>query len=177
MTIADDLSLVIGQRAEKVDRPVVTVSSETWLADAACRGDRSACEQLYRQYAPMVHSILLVRVPAHEVDDLVQDVFLHAIEKLKGLRDAGAFGAWLAMITRNKAYDFHRQKRPHTDPFRVLMIIKTLPEAYRETLILRLFANFFPDHGVIYIVKRRRSETRASQRISRTFCCVDASIY
>ena len=38
MTIANDLSLVIGQRAEKVDRPVVTVSSETWLVDAARRG-------------------------------------------------------------------------------------------------------------------------------------------
>ena len=88
-------------------------------------------------------------MPVHEVDDLVQDVFLHAIEKLKGLPDAGAFGAWLAMITRNKAYDFHRQKRPHTEVFRVLMIIKTLPEAYRETLILRLFPNFFPDHGSI----------------------------
>ena len=37
----------------------------------------------------MVHGILLARVPAHEGDDLVQDVFLHAIEKLKGLRDAG----------------------------------------------------------------------------------------
>jgi len=176
MTIANDLSLVIGQRAEKVDRPVVTVSLETWLVDAARRGDRSACKQLYRQYAPMVHGILLARVPAHEVDDLVQDVFLHAIEKLKGLRDAGAFGAWLAMITRNKAYDFHRQKRPHTDPFRVLMIIKTLPEAYRETLILRLFSNFSLIMG-LYIAKRRRSESRASQRISRTFCYVDASIY
>ncbi len=157
MSIANDLSLVFEQRDEEVDMPVATVSSETWLVDAARRGDRRACDRLYQQYAPMVHGILLARVPVHEVDDLVQDVFLHALEKLNGLRDAGAFGAWLAMITRNKAYDYHRQKRPQTDPlsdevienrtgtidtqteaFRVLMIIRTLPDAYRETLILRL---------------------------------------
>lgn len=69
------------------------------------------------------------------------------------------------MITRNKAYDFHRQKRPHTDPFRVLMIIKTLPEAYRETLILRLFSNFFPDHGSIY----SKEETFRIQSVSKNF--------
>lgn len=157
MSIANDLTLEFGQSTREADMPVTTVSSETWLVEAARRGDRNACDRLYGQYASMVHGILLSRVPMQEVDDLVQDVFLHAFEKMKSLRDTGAFGAWLAMITRNKAYDYHRQKHPaaetlsdevienrtgapdtQTEAVRVLMIIKTLPEAYRETLILRL---------------------------------------
>ena len=43
-----------------------------------------------------------------EVDDLVQDVFLLAMRRLPTLREAGAFGGWLAMIARNRATDYHR---------------------------------------------------------------------
>ena len=100
----------------------------------------------------MVHGILLARVPAGDADDLVQDVFLAALEKLPSLREAQAFGGWLAMIARNRAADFHRRRRPveplpdtlaHRDPERaeaerVLAVIRDLPETYRETLVLRL---------------------------------------
>jgi RNA polymerase sigma-70 factor (ECF subfamily) len=100
----------------------------------------------------MVHGILLARVPYDEVDDLVQDVFLLAFRRIHTLREAGAFGGWLAMITRNRAVDFHRRKREteelpenlarprSVDPeaAEALRLIRTLPDAYRETLVLRL---------------------------------------
>src|SRR5437763_6879830 len=101
----------------------------------------------------MVHGILLARVPAAGVDDLVQEVFLQALKKLSTLRDANAFGGWLAMITRNRAMDFHRRRRAveeltegiatqartrKSEAMEVLEIIRQLPEAYRETLVLRL---------------------------------------
>ncbi|HVF89922.1 MAG TPA: sigma-70 family RNA polymerase sigma factor, partial [Blastocatellia bacterium] len=105
-------------------------------------------------YSKMVHGILLARVPWHEVDDLVQDVFLQALRSLRGLRNSEAFGGWLAMIARNRAMDFHRRTReseeltdnistPNTseaeaEAAAVLTIIREMPEAYRETLILRL---------------------------------------
>ena len=57
------------------------------------------------------HGILLARVPRSEVDDLAQDIFLHAFRKLHTLRDLGAFGPWIAMITRNRAMDFYRRSR------------------------------------------------------------------
>ncbi len=103
----------------------------------------------------MVHGMLLARVPVQEADDLVQDVFLHALGKLRGLRDPDAFGPWLAVLTRNFAVRFHRRRR-RTDELpgdvpartadgadtgeaiRVLIAIRALPEAYRETLVLRL---------------------------------------
>jgi RNA polymerase sigma-70 factor, ECF subfamily len=108
----------------------------------------------------MVHGILLARVPPGEVDDLVQEVFLQALPRLHTLRDEKRFGAWLAAIARNRANDFYRrsQSTPQfvsaldeqgvencgtTDPGEaearaILAVIGSLPEAYRETLILRL---------------------------------------
>ena len=75
-----------------------------------------------------------------------------ALRRLPTLREPAAFGGWLAMIARNRATD-HLRRTPETtelpeslsaeDPpqaraLEVLAVIGTLPEVYRETLILRL---------------------------------------
>lgn len=65
---------------------------------AVLEGNRDLFGGLYDLYAPLVHGILLARVPRDEVDDLVQDIFLHALTKLPTLRDPAAFGPWIAMI-------------------------------------------------------------------------------
>jgi RNA polymerase sigma-70 factor (ECF subfamily) len=124
------------------------------LVAAVRGGNKDAFEKLYARYSPMVHGVLLARVPRDEVDDLVQDVFLIALRKIQSLREDAAFGGWLATIARNRAVDYYRQ-RPHTEDLnedipdassteeaseaaRALAAVKSLPEAYRETLILRL---------------------------------------
>src|SRR5215472_13040277 len=129
-------------------------SLEASLVRAVRAGDREAFGRLYSMYAPMVHGILLARVPWAEVDDLVQDVFLVAFRKVRMLRDYNAFGGWIAMIARNRAHDFHRrskkteelpqdiaaesQTEAGTDAERILGTVQALPDAYRETLVLRL---------------------------------------
>ncbi|HEV2880377.1 MAG TPA: sigma-70 family RNA polymerase sigma factor [Pyrinomonadaceae bacterium] len=133
--------------------PSVEISPDAALVAAVRAGDRDAFGRLYDAYSRMVHGILLARVPYGEVDDLVQDVFLVALRKIDALRDAAAFGPWLAMITRNRAMDFHRRSRdtaeltdeiatadaaaPEAEATEVLNLIRQLPEAYREPLILR----------------------------------------
>jgi RNA polymerase sigma-70 factor (ECF subfamily) len=135
-------------------RPAETKSSpEALLVKAVLEGNRESFARLYELYAPMVHGILLARVPRMEVEDLVQDIFLHAFKKLTSLRDANAFGGWLAMITRNRAMDFHRaaktmvevkeehavgDRRKRAKAEEILNVIRSLPDAYRETLVLRL---------------------------------------
>ena len=125
---------------------------EVGLVRAALEGDRDGFGRLYDLYAPLVHGILLARVPRTEVDDLVQDIFLHAFKKLHTLRESASFGPWIAMIARNRAVDFHRRSRATveiTDDLRgsdkqqskaaeILELIRNLPDAYRETLVLRL---------------------------------------
>ena len=125
------------------------------LADAiraVAAGDRDAFSALYANYVRMVHAILLGRVPRRDVDDLVQDVFITAYTRIRQLRDAAAFGGWLATIARNRAADYVRQSREHVelpadlpggeaieaDTMAVLDVIRKLPEAYRETLLMRL---------------------------------------
>jgi RNA polymerase sigma-70 factor (ECF subfamily) len=132
--------------------PVDEAPVEVGLVKAVLEGDRDCFSKLFDLYAPLVHGILLARVPRAEVDDLVQDIFLHAFKKLHTLRDSAAFGPWIAMIARNRAVDFHRRSRETveiTDDLRgsdkqearaaeILELIRSLPDAYRETLVLRL---------------------------------------
>ena len=124
------------------------------LVRAARDGDRSAFGALYQRYGRLVHGLLLARVARDEVDDLVQDVFLSAWRRLDDLRDPAAFGGWLATIARNRATDFHRRtadlvELPDTLTARVavaeraeahaaLEAVRSLPDAYRDTLVLRL---------------------------------------
>ena len=136
------------------------VCEDTVLVSAARDGNRAAFGRLYDRYARMVHGILLARVPPRDVDDLVHDVFLLALGRLRALRDGARFGAWLAAIARNRAHDYYRRTRVATEltedlsteeldgagrsvpsdaeAVTILAVIRTLPDAYRETLILRL---------------------------------------
>jgi RNA polymerase sigma-70 factor, ECF subfamily len=95
-------------------------------------GDASAFARLYERYARIVHGLLLSRVPYGEVEDLVQEIFLSAWQRLDSLRDPAAFGGWLGTIARNRATDALRRSEAMDE------LLRRLPEAYRETLILRL---------------------------------------
>lgn len=144
--------LLMRPQANAATQQLNETAIEAVLVGAALAGDREGFGRLYDLYAPLVHGILLARVPRAEVDDLVQDIFLHAYKKLSTLRDHAAFGPWIAMIARNRAVDFHRRTRETveiTDDVRstntsdsraaeILELIRSLPEAYRETLVLRL---------------------------------------
>jgi RNA polymerase sigma-70 factor (ECF subfamily) len=124
------------------------------LVRAAQAGDVASFELLYARYAPVVHSIVLSRLCASDSDDVTQNVFIAAWKKLASLRDPAAFAAWIARIARNAAED-HRRRADDALPFdvdyaarsrqseaaeaaRALAAIRALPEAYRETLMLRL---------------------------------------
>lgn len=111
---------------------------------------RARFADLFAKHAALVHGILLARVPRGDVQDLMQDVFVSALQNIDSLR--GEFAPWIATIARNRAIDFYRTRKKttelpddlaHHDADRseaehVLEVIRTLPEAYRETLVLRL---------------------------------------
>jgi len=140
--------------------PISESSEDALLVSAARDGDRQAFGWLYLRYSRMVHGILLARVPATEVDDMVQDIFLHVLPRLNALRDLTRFGGWLATITRNRANDYYRRSQAVTSRTEVLWeeqveappatnaeelsaemilgLVRTLPDTYREPLILRL---------------------------------------
>jgi RNA polymerase sigma-70 factor (ECF subfamily) len=135
--------------------PAGAVPSDGGVAErvrAAVGGDQDAFAGLYRDFARMVHAVLLARVRRCDVDDLVQEVFASAFARLSSLREPSAFGGWLASIARNRAVDYHRRARDEVElprhlpggtqvdaeALEALEAIRSLPDAYRETLIMRL---------------------------------------
>jgi RNA polymerase sigma-70 factor (ECF subfamily) len=124
------------------------------LVNRARGGEDAAFVRLYERYARFIHGLLLARASSFDVDDLVQDVFLTAWKNLGSLRDPAAFGGWLSMIARNRATDAHRRTvatvalsgelqaagtaGSEAEALAVLDVIRSLPAAYRETLVLRL---------------------------------------
>jgi RNA polymerase sigma-70 factor (ECF subfamily) len=132
----------------------MSVRTDADLVRAAQAGDAASFELLYARYAPVVHAILLGRLPPADADDVTQNVFITALTKLGSLREPAAFAGWIARTARNAAED-HRRRTIDTveiDPAfatrgtqsedaeaaRALEAIRALPEAYRETLMLRL---------------------------------------
>jgi len=117
----------------------------------ARRGDRKAFAELYGRFHRAVHGVVLAKVAYGDAADLVQDVFAAALERLPQLADPAAFPGWLMSIARNRAIDHVRGKKP-TDELtdipvpaprsaevaEVLAALRALPEAYQETMILRL---------------------------------------
>ena len=145
------------------------------LVRAARDGDRGAFGRLYERYARVVHGVLLARVPRAHVDDLVQEAFVRAMEKLNGLRDPQAFAGWLLAIARNCAADHLRAARPvtevpedlaahdppHAEAREALDALMRLPEAYRETMILRLVEGMTGPE-----IARRTGLTEGSVRVN-----------
>jgi len=143
-------------------RPVSADEEEAALASRARSGDRTAFARLYERFAPAVHGVLLSSAPREEAGDLVQEVFLLALRAIGRLQDPGSFGPWLLAIARNRARDAHKSRKPAIElsaeieaeagarrsdavpegddvaARAALEAVRSLPEAYRETLILRL---------------------------------------
>lgn len=145
---------VIANRTAATRFPAGQAAEDGRLVRSARAGNESAFASLYDRYRRIVHALLLARVSRDEVEDLVQDVFLTAWKRLDDLRDPAAFGGWIAMIARNRATDSHRRAAEfvelpadlagrgaasdEAEAHAALDAIRSLPEAYRDTLMLRL---------------------------------------
>jgi RNA polymerase sigma-70 factor (ECF subfamily) len=80
-------------------------------------GDQSAVAELYDRYSGVVYAVALrILGDAGAAEDVLQEVFLQLWRNPSGFDAArGSLGAWLAVISRNRAIDFLRRRRPETD--------------------------------------------------------------
>ena len=121
---------------------------------ARCRaGDPAAWRELVEQYSRYVYAITQAfRLPSHDAEDVFQDTFARAYERLHTLRDDDAFRPWLASLTRRLCIDRLRasaREQPLedleaegqddridelTDAFAVHAALAELPEHCREIL-------------------------------------------
>lgn len=70
-------------------------------AALAAKGDAAAFERLYRRHAARIHSLCRRMLNAELADDVTQDVFVRAWQKLHLFRGEAAFGTWLHRLAIN----------------------------------------------------------------------------
>ena len=93
------------------------ISSDLAIVTAMRSGDQGALAALYDRYSSVVYAVALrVLGDASGAEDVLQEVFLQ-LWRNPGAFDAarGNLGAWLAVITRNRAIDSLRRRKPETD--------------------------------------------------------------
>jgi RNA polymerase sigma-70 factor (ECF subfamily) len=152
-------------------------SSEEKLIRAVMAGDKAAYAILYDRLA------LLVRAVCHDytrnltdAQDLAQDVFLRAYQRLGELRKPESFGLWIVGIARRRCSEWRRQRareqrrravcRPDSqrieDPSR--------PEEDRQ--LLRLLAKLGEDERLalhaFYLQDQSAEEARRIMGLSRS---------
>jgi RNA polymerase sigma factor (sigma-70 family) len=97
----------------QVARRPVTISvgaGDAGLVARVREGDDRAFEQLYAIHRPRVAAVVGRMVRDHgRVEDLVQDVFVSALRRLRETDGFVAFGPWVAEIARNASIDHLRR--------------------------------------------------------------------
>ncbi len=93
------------------------VMPDSVLVTRVRSGDERAMAQLYDRFSPVVYGVAL-RVLGHAeaAEDVLQEVFLQ-LWRTSETFDAGrgSLAGWLAMISRNRAVDVLRKRRPQVD--------------------------------------------------------------
>ena len=79
------------------------------LVNSVRRGDRRAAGRLLQRYLRAGRAVALAVTGVEaDADDVCQDAFIVAIERIDDCRDPAKFGKWLLQIVRNRARNLVR---------------------------------------------------------------------
>ncbi|MGH7593013.1 MAG: RNA polymerase sigma factor [Gemmatimonadales bacterium] len=87
------------------------VDIESLDARRAAAGDEAAFERLYRRHVARIHTLMRRMAGPDAADDLTQDAFVRAWNKLATFRGESAFGTWLHRLAVNVVLTRHRSDR------------------------------------------------------------------
>lgn len=83
------------------------------LVRSAQEGDRAAFGQLCVRYERMVYGVAFARLgEPNEAQELCQEVFIHALEKIEQLREPECFGGWLRCMAQRMAINRAVRRKP-----------------------------------------------------------------
>ena len=87
------------------------------LVSAIRSKDEMAMAELYDRYSGVVYSVALRVVgDTGAAEDILQDVFMQLWRNPQAFdANRGSLPGWLAVISRNRAIDFLRKRRPETE--------------------------------------------------------------
>jgi len=82
------------------------------LLRQARSGSQEAFAELYSLYFKKIYKFIFYRVSHKEVaEDLTEEVFIKAHQKISATREDNSFEGWLYQIARNKVIDYYRSKK------------------------------------------------------------------
>ena len=85
-------------------------ASDEQLIRAVRRGNDHAFEQLYRRYSAAIARFVASRVRDRgRAEDLVQEIFLSALRRLRATETTISFRPWIFEIAKNAAIDHYRR--------------------------------------------------------------------
>ena len=85
-------------------------ASEEVLIRQFKEGNLEAFDVLYRRYLPNVYNRVRYVIPAEDVEDVTQEVFLAALKSLHTFRGDAQFSTWLRTLTNHKVAEFYRNR-------------------------------------------------------------------
>ena len=87
------------------------------LIHSVLSGDDEAFGTLVKKYQKSVHALAWRKIgDFHYAEEITQDTFIQAYEKLSTLKDRNQFAGWLYVITNNLCTDWLRKKKPVMQP-------------------------------------------------------------
>jgi RNA polymerase sigma-70 factor (ECF subfamily) len=82
------------------------------LLEACKKGDRKAQMEIYKSYYKAMYNVSLRIIKnTAEAEDVMQESFLSAFQKLDTFKGEVTFGAWLKRIVINKSLDLIKNKK------------------------------------------------------------------
>jgi RNA polymerase sigma factor (sigma-70 family) len=149
---------------------------------------KAQCTVYSMYYRAMYHSCLRIIKDVSTAEDVMQEAFLTAFEKIGSFKGESAFGAWLKKIVIHKSLDEIKKKRPVFDSLenayeafsiedegfdedkemdltgkinRIKQALNLLPDGYRIIVSLYLFEGY--DHEEISGILGITESTSRSQ--------------
>ncbi len=147
------------------------------LVISAKQGSLEAFNLLYERYYPQVVRRVQYLIPAEDVEDVTQEVFIAVMRSLKNFRGEAKFGTWLRVLTNRQIAEFYRRRKktplplheglhdpsaacPTDDVLALRRAFQQLPAKYQEILLLR-FAEDVPFCEIALLQNRSLEATKS----------------
>lgn len=161
----------------------VYIDKHVELVNECRTGNRKAQFELYKLYANAMYNVALRIVNDDaEAEDVLQEAFLDAFNRIKDFRQETTFGLWLKQIVINRSINYLRKRKaefvsleevevadePNYDESETVLKVEAikaamneLPDGYRVVLTLYLFEGY--DHEEISHILKITENTSRSQ--------------
>lgn len=135
-------------------------NSDEYLIQQFVQGNELAFDILYHRYVKVVYNRVRYGIPAADVEDVTQEVFIAMLHYLSSFRGEAKFSTWLRTLTNNKVAEYYRKRYRKKETMLVDLVyaeqssdhssassledhialqraLNYLPSQYREVILLR----------------------------------------